>query len=235
MRFRDVTFALPMSTATLADLKHTPLYPVHKALGARLVDFGGWEMPVEYSGIREEHRAVRERAGLFDVSHMGEFEVEGREALPLLQRLTCNDVSRLAVGRCHYTALLTDRGTFIDDLLVSRAGESRFLMVVNAGNTPKDLERAKSIASGYEAKVTDRTEGRALLALQGPQAEAVLARLTEMPLGEIPYYGFLSGIVSGAPTLVSRTGYTGEDGFEVACPREHGARLFREILDAGRP
>jgi aminomethyltransferase len=223
-----------MTTAASEALKHTPLFDVHKSLGAKMVDFGGWEMPVEYSGIREEHRAVRERAGLFDVSHMGEFEVEGPGALDFLQRVTCNDVSKLEVGRCHYSGILTPAGTFVDDLLVYRVGEARYLMVVNAGNTPKDLAHCRRIAQGYEASLEDKSDAWALLALQGPKAQGILGDLVEADLSEIPYYGFAASRVSGAVSIVSRTGYTGEDGFEIYCSSQDAPRLFREILDAGR-
>ena len=223
-----------MPTATHAELKRTPLFAVHKELGARMVDFGGWEMPVEYTGIREEHRAVRERAGLFDVSHMGEFEVEGAGALPFLQRLTCNDVASLADGQVHYSAMLTPAGTFIDDLLVYRRGPSRYFLVVNAGNTPKDFDHARTIAGSFDVNLENRSDAWALLALQGPMAEAILSRLTDLDLAAIGYYHFAEGAVSGAPAIVSRTGYTGEDGFEVTCSPEDAPRLFHELLAAGR-
>jgi len=222
-----------MTTATSA-LKRTPLYDMHRQLGAKMVDFGGWEMPVEYSGIREEHRAVRERAGLFDVSHMGEFEVEGKDALAFLQRLTTNDVGKLAVGRIQYSAMLTPRGTFIDDLLVYRRGEDRYLVVVNAGNTPKDFAHAQEIAKGYDVRLTNASDDYALLALQGPKAEEILAPMTNSDLSAIPYYGFVEGAVSGALAIISRTGYTGEKGFELYVAPADAPRLFREILDAGR-
>ena len=222
-----------MTTETVA-LKRTPLYEIHKDLGARMVDFGGWEMPVEYSGIREEHRAVRERAGLFDVSHMGEFEVEGKDALAFLQRLTTNDVSKLEPGRVQYSAMLTPQGTFIDDLLVYDRGDGRYLLVVNAGNTPKDFAHAEAIARGSDGKLRDASDTYALLALQGPRAEAILAPLTDSDLAAIPYYGFVEGTVSGAPAIISRTGYTGEKGFELYVDPEDAPRLFRELLDAGR-
>ena len=224
-----------MATETASALKRTPLYSVHRELGAKMVDFGGWEMPVEYRGIREEHRAVRERAGLFDVSHMGEFAVEGPDALAFLQRLTSNDVSKLEDGRCQYSAMLTERGTFVDDLLVYRLGPEKYLLVVNAGNTPKDFAHALSIARGFRVKVDDRSADYALLALQGPRAEEVLATMTDADLAAIPYYGFVEARVSGSPAIVSRTGYTGESGFEVYCDPGAAPRLFREILEAGRP
>ncbi|MGH9442473.1 MAG: glycine cleavage system aminomethyltransferase GcvT [Thermoanaerobaculia bacterium] len=224
-----------MATETAPGLKRTPLYSVHKELGAKMVDFGGWEMPVEYSGIREEHRAVRERAGLFDVSHMGEFAVEGPDALPFLQRLTSNDVSRLDAGRCHYSAMLTPEGTFVDDLLVYRRGPETYLLVVNAGNTPKDFAHALSISKGFRVRMEDRSPDYALLALQGPLSEQILTPMVPAAdLAGMPYYGFVEAEVSGARAILSRTGYTGELGFEIYCGPEDAARLFREILAAGR-
>jgi len=231
-----------MATETAPALKRTPLHSVHKELGAKMVDFGGWEMPVEYTGIREEHRAVRERAGLFDVSHMGEFRVEGSGALAFLQRLTCNDVAKLDVGRCHYSAMLTPQGTFVDDLLVyclagpsaGRLGDGKYLLVVNAGNTPKDFAHARSISEGFSVRLEDESLEYALLAFQGPRAEELLAPMTAADLSAIPYYGFVEGEVSGARAIVSRTGYTGENGFEIYCDPGQAPRLFREILDAGR-
>lgn len=223
-----------MSTATHAELKRTPLFSTHKDLGARMVDFGGWEMPVEYAGIREEHRAVRERAGLFDVSHMGEFDVAGPGAEAFLQRLTCNDVSKLSIGQVQYSAMLTPRGTFIDDLLVYRRSETGYLLVVNAGNTPKDFDHARRLGGGFDAALDDRSAAYALLALQGPVAERILSGLTDLDLPTIGYYFFREGLVSGTPAIVSRTGYTGEDGFEIYCSPEDSPRLFREILEAGR-
>src|SRR6185369_5475735 len=154
--------------AEAATLKRTPLYPLHRELGAKLIDFGGWEMPVQYEGILEEHRAVRERAGIFDVSHMGELEVSGPGSLTALQRLTPNDVSKLEDGRCHYSAFLTERGTFVDDLLVYRHAADSYLLVVNASNTPKDFDWARERASG-EARVENRSDDYALLAVQGPR------------------------------------------------------------------
>ncbi len=224
-----------MATETASGLKRTPLYSVHRELGAKMVDFGGWEMPVEYSGIREEHRAVRERAGLFDVSHMGELTVDGSEALAFLQRLTTNDVSKLDVGRCQYSAMLTPRGTFVDDLLVYRLAAERYLLVVNAGNTPKDFEHARSVAAGFRVRLEDRSPDYALIALQGPRSEELLAPMTAADLGAIPYYGFVEEDVSGARSIVSRTGYTGEAGFEIYCDPKDAPRLFREILSAGKP
>ena len=215
-------------------LKRTPLYEVHRELGAKLIDFGGWEMPVQYQGILEEHRAVRERAGIFDVSHMGELEVTGREALAALQGLTPNDVGKLEDGRCHYSAFLTDRGTFVDDLLVYRRAADSYLLVVNASNTAKDFEWARSRVSG-DAAVEDKSDSYALLAVQGPRAAALCARVSSSDPSDLPYYGFRSMEVLGETALVSRTGYTGEDGFEIYLDPGSAEKVLRGLLDAGRP
>ncbi len=216
-----------------AALKRTPLYDLHRELGARMVDFGGWEMPVQYAGILEEHRAVRERVGLFDVSHMGELEVRGRDALASLQWLTPNDVAKLADGRIHYTAFLTELGTFVDDLLVYRKSAEDYLLVVNAGNTPKDFAWAKGRARG-DVRVENHSDRYALIAVQGPRAAALLARTSDPDPSDLAYYAFREGNVAGAPALVSRTGYTGEDGFEVYCRPEDAAAIFRRLLEEGR-
>src|SRR5262245_3029388 len=220
------------SSAEAVSLKRTPLYPLHRELGAKLIDFGGWEMPVQYSGILEEHRAVRERAGIFDVSHMGELEVTGPRALEALQSLTPNDVSKLADGRCHYSAFLTERGTFVDDLLVYRRGAEDFLVVVNASNTPKDFAWASERAGG--AKVENKSDAYALLAVQGPRSAAIISRVASEDPSDIPYYGFRKVSVLGKPALVSRTGYTGEDGFELYLAPEVAEEVFRAVLDAGK-
>jgi aminomethyltransferase len=220
--------------AAPAALRRTPLYNLHRDLGAKMVDFGGWEMPVQYAGILEEHRAVRERVGLFDVSHMGEFVVTGAGALAALQALTPNDVGKLTDGRIHYSAFLTEKGTFVDDLLVYRRSADAYLLVVNAGNTPKDFAWASEHSHG-DVRVEDHSARWALIAVQGPRAAALMAKLAVPDPSDLPYYGFRETKVEGAPTLVSRTGYTGEDGFEVYCPPEDAERLFRRLLDVGRP
>jgi glycine cleavage system T protein (aminomethyltransferase) len=223
------------SAGTPTEIKKTPLHATHVALGARMIDFGGWDMPVQYSGILEEHRAVRQRAGLFDVSHMGEIAVEGPDALAYLQDLTPNDVAKLADGRCHYSAFLTEAGTFVDDLLVYRFSERRFLLVVNASNTPKDFAWARSRVGAFDVDVRNTSADWAQLALQGPRAQQILSRKTLADLTAVGYYAFLQTEVSGAPAIVSRTGYTGEDGFEIYCASPEGTRLFGEILEEGRP
>ena len=221
--------------AAPATLKRTPLYNLHRELGAKLIDFGGWEMPVQYAGILEEHRAVRERVGLFDVSHMGELEFRGAGALAALQRLTCNDVARLADGRIHYSALLTERGTFVDDILVYRRSADSYLVVVNASNTPKDFAWASRHVADGEVRVEDQSDSYALIAVQGPKAAGLLRRVSTPDPTDLPYYGFREATtVCGATALVSRTGYTGEDGFEVYCGPEDAERIFRALLAEGK-
>jgi aminomethyltransferase len=214
-------------------LKRTPLYSLHRELGAKIVEFGGWEMPVQYTGILEEHRAVRERVGVFDVSHMGELEFTGADAFAALQKLTPNDVAKLEDGKCHYSSFLTERGTYVDDLLVYRRAADSYLLVVNASNTPKDFAWAKSHVSG-NFRLEDRTEDYALISVQGPRAVALCARVCSADPSAIPYYTFRAMEVQGAPALVSRTGYTGEDGFELCVPPSDAERIFRRLLEEGR-
>jgi aminomethyltransferase len=199
-----------------------------------MVDFGGWEMPVQYSGILEEHRAVRERVGLFDVSHMGELEFTGPDAAASVQTLTPNDVSKLADGRCHYSAFLTERGTFVDDLLVYRRAADSYLLVVNAGNTPKDFDWARSHSEG-NLRVENRSDDYALIAVQGPYSGRLVAGVCDSDPTDLPYYGFREMRVLGQKALVSRTGYTGEDGFEIYLAPESAERVFRGLLAAGEP
>ena len=216
-------------------LKRTPLYASHIALGARMVPFGGWEMPVQYSGIIEEHRAVRTRAGLFDVSHMGEVALAGPGAGPLVQRLVTNDLSRRAAGQALYTPMCTPDGGIIDDLLVYRLGDERLMLVLNAANTAEDLAWIRGHAHG-DVQISDRSAETALLALQGPRAQAILERLTPAPVGTIRYYWFREGVeVAGRRALVSRTGYTGEDGFEIYLDSRHAVHVWDAILEAGKP
>ncbi|MHB0968269.1 MAG: glycine cleavage system aminomethyltransferase GcvT [Thermoanaerobaculia bacterium] len=216
-------------------LKKTPLNQVEHDLGGKMVDFGGWELPVQFSGILEEHAAVRERAGLFDVSHMGEVFVSGPQALEFLQSITPNDVSMLEDGRCQYNALLYPTGGFVDDILIYRRAVDDYLIVVNAGNTDKDAEWIADCASGYDVRVENKSAQYAQIALQGPLSQQILQPLTDVNLALMKYYRFASGTVDGVDAIVSRTGYTGEDGFEVyLAPREAG-RIFKRILDAGAP
>ena len=218
--------------ATSESLKRTSLYECHVEAGARLVDFAGWEMPVQYQGVIEEHRAVRTAAGLFDVSHMGEVRVQGPGAEAFLQRLTPNDVSKLAPGRAHYSGLLTDQGTYVDDLLIYRLGAEEFLVVVNASNAERDFEWIASRA-GEGVRVTNESDRWALIALQGPKAVEILRPLATSGAMDLKYYGFLQGEVAGRPALISRTGYTGEDGFELYVAPEDAPAIWRRLLEAG--
>jgi len=215
-----------------AGLRKTPLNDVIRRTGAKLVDFAGWEMPVQFNSVLEEHVAVRTRAGLFDVSHMGEIRVEGSGALNLLQQLTPNDVEALAPGQAHYSALLTERGTFVDDILVYRLGEGRFLLCVNASNVEKDFAYVRDHVSGA-VRVEDASAQYAQLALQGPRAAAILSRLADQDLTTILAYHFIEGTLRGVPALLSRTGYTGEDGFELYLDPEHAAGIWVALLEEG--
>jgi aminomethyltransferase len=215
------------------ELKKTPLNEVEHQLGGKMVDFGGWELPVQYSGILEEHRAVREHAGLFDVSHMGEVTVIGPEALALLQRATCNDVSKMDDGRAQYNGLLYPNAGFVDDILIYRNSADDYFIVVNASNTDKDYEWLADMAKGFDAEVRNVSADYAQLALQGPAAERILQPMTDVDLRSIKYYRFSQGNVLGAPAMVSRTGYTGEDGFEIFLPPADGPRVMRKLIDAG--
>ena len=224
-----------MTQPASGTLKKTPLHARHRALGARMVEFGGWDMPVEYSGIADEHMAVRTRAGLFDVSHMGEIEIAGRDALAAVQRISSNDASKLAVGQAQYSGLLTPRGTFVDDLLVYRLAASHFLLVVNAGNIPKDYTWiAEQIKPAGDAVAVDASSRYALLAIQGPEASNVLQPLTGVELGDIKYYWFAHGEVANVRATISRTGYTGEDGFEIFVPPQSADKVWLALLESGK-
>jgi aminomethyltransferase len=224
-----------MST-TAAGLMKTPLNAAHRALNAKMVDFGGWDMPVQYpGGILAEHEAVRTRAGLFDVSHMGEIRVKGPGALALVEHLTPNAVSKLLIGQVHYTAFLYENGTFVDDLLVYREGEQEFLLVVNAGNSDKDFAWVQQHASAFDCSVVNESPDTGQIALQGPLSLSILQPLTQTPLAPMGYYFFTHGEVAGVRCLISRTGYTGEDGFELYCAADDTERLWNAVLEAGKP
>ena len=215
------------------NLKKTPLNQLEKDLGGRMVDFGGWELPVQYSGILDEHEAVRTKVGIFDVSHMGEVIVKGNQALELLQKATCNDVSKLEDGRAQYNGLLYPNGTFVDDILIYRRAADDYFVVVNASNTDKDFEWMRDAAKGMDVDVRNVSADYAQLAVQGPEAEKVLQPLTDVNLAAIKYYRFDTGKVDGAPAIVSRTGYTGEDGFEVYVAPSEAPRIMKKLVDAG--
>jgi aminomethyltransferase len=224
-----------MEQATAAPLRKTPLNARHRAAGARMVPFGGWDMPVEYSGIVQEHMAVRTRAGLFDVSHMGEIEIAGADALAAVQRISCNDASRLQVGQAQYSGLMTPAGTFVDDLLVYRLAAEHFLLVVNAGNIDKDYAWiAEHIAPAGDAVAVNASSRYALLAVQGPEALEVVQSLTAIELSAIKYYWFAHGEVASVRATISRTGYTGEDGFEIFVPPPSADRVWQAIIEAGK-
>ena len=224
-----------MEQATTASLKKTPLNARHRSSGARMGPFGGWDMPIEYSGIAEEHMAVRTRAGLFDVSHMGEIEIAGKDALAAVQRISCNDASKLQVGQAQYSGLLTPQGTFVDDILVYRLAAAHFLLVVNAGNIQKDYAWiAGHIAAAGDAVAVDATSRYALLALQGPASLEILQPLIGVDLGAMKYYRFAHGEVANVRATVSRTGYTGEDGFEIFVPPQSADRVWQAILQSGQ-
>ncbi len=219
--------------AAPSPLKATPLNAVHRSLGAKMVDFGGWDMPVQYSGIIDEHLAVRKAVGLFDVSHMGEIEIYGPEAARLAEFVTTNAVSRLKIGQIQYSGLLYDHGGFVDDILVHKVAEDHIFICVNASNQEKDYEHIRG-ANRFDAEVEFASERYAQLAIQGPRALAVLQKLTRLDLSTIRYYWFKDGEVSGTPARVARTGYTGEDGFEIYIAPGEGPRLWNEVMEAGR-
>ncbi|HEU4787894.1 MAG TPA: glycine cleavage system aminomethyltransferase GcvT [Gemmatimonadaceae bacterium] len=225
-----------MTQPAASALKQTPLNRVHRQLGGRMVEFGGWDMPVEYSGIVEEHMAVRTRAGVFDVSHMGQIEIAGADALKAVQKITSNDASRLAVGQAHYSGLTTPQGTFVDDLLVYRFADVHFLFVVNASNIEKDFAWIRDHVAGVgDAAAVNTSDRYALIAVQGPAAGSIVQKLTSVDLSAIKYYWFASGEVAGVRATLSRTGYTGEDGFELFVPPQQAERVWSAVMEAGKP
>ncbi len=216
-----------------SEIKKTPLNAIHRQLGGKMVEFAGWDMPVQYAGPIPEHMAVRERAGIFDVSHMGEVELKGPTAEESIQHVTSNDVRRLAVGQVHYSALTTPQGAFVDDLLVHRMGPQHFFLCVNASNQHKDFEWIRDNAKpGTE--VLFRGDDFAQIALQGPRALEIAAPLTDVRLSAMKYYWFAQGRFAGADAIVARTGYTGEDGFEVYCPPSRAESVWLQIMESGK-
>ena len=222
------------SAAPAKPLKRTPLYDVHVALGAKIVPFAGFEMPVQYpTGITAEHKAVREKAGLFDVSHMGEFIVRGPQAVDFVNHVTTNDVSALQPGQAHYSTILREDGTIVDDCLVYRS-DDRVLMVVNGSNVDKDFAHISRYVGDFDATLDDISDSIALLALQGPDAEKILRQHTSTDLSKIKYYEFTTGTVAGVEKVyISRTGYTGEDGFELYFPAEHAPKIWNALTASG--
>ena len=223
-----------MAQTSADSLKTTPLNSRHRALGARLVDFSGWEMPVEYAGLSKEHLAVRKSAGLFDVSHMGEIEIAGNDALAAVQKICTNDAARLEMGDAQYSALLTEEGTLVDDVLVYKLADGHYMLVVNAGNIAKDFSWIRQQITGVGDAVAVNTSSRyALIAVQGPLAEQIVQTLTEVELHTIGYYTFATGEVSGVRATISRTGYTGEDGFELFIPPQSAPSVWDALQRAG--
>jgi aminomethyltransferase len=213
-------------------LKRTPLYAAHRRAGAKVVEFAGWEMPVQYRGVIEEHLAVRSRAGLFDVSHMGEIEIEGVDAVEFCQRISANDVARMKVSQAQYNLLLNDRGGVVDDVIFYRLEPNHFLICVNAANSDKDFHWLREHADG-EVEIADASARYAQLALQGPLAEKILQPLTALKLGEIKSFRFGFGVVASIRCLVARTGYTGEEGFELYCQSGDAERLWNALMELG--
>lgn len=219
----------------MTELKRTPLFDVYKENGGKTIDFGGWELPVQFSSIKEEHEAVRTKAGLFDVSHMGEIDVKGPGSLAYLQKMMTNDVSKLKIGGAQYTAMCYENGGTVDDLLIYKFADDHYLLVVNASNIDKDYKWLQDHLEG-DVEIENLSEGMAQLALQGPVAETVLQKLSkEQDLSQIGFFKFSDEVdLNGKKALVSRTGYTGEDGFEIYCKTEDAVSLWKEILEAGK-
>ncbi len=219
----------------LNELKRTPLHEVYKESGAKTIDFGGWDLPVQFAGIKEEHETVRTKAGLFDVSHMGEIIVKGSNSLAFLQKMVTNDVSKLKDGGAQYAALCYEDGGTVDDLIIYRKSENEFLLVVNAANTDKDFEWLKQHVEG-DVELDNISEKIAQVALQGPLSQAILQKLVkDIDLSEIGFFKFMDSVnVNGVKSLIARTGYTGEDGFEIYCNSDEGPKLWRDILEAGK-
>ena len=216
-------------------MKRTPLFETHKNLGAKMMEFGGWMMPVSYSGVLKEHRAVRQAAGLFDVSHMGELAVEGEDALRFLQWATCNDLGLMRDGQCQYNLLMNPDGGVIDDVIVHLLGGDRYFICVNASNTEKDFQSLKRLARDFKVKVENRSDRFSQLALQGPLAETILRKLCSVDLSSLKSFHFIEPKVDGRRVLLARTGYTGEDGFELYCENVDAAPLWNLLLQEGAP
>jgi aminomethyltransferase len=224
----------PVNTPAIAEIRKTALNAAHRRLNARMVNFGGWDMPLEYSGILAEHDAVRNRAGLFDVSHMGEIEITGPQAQSLVQWISCNNAAKLAIGQIQYSGLMTNRGTFVDDLLVHKISDTHYMLCVNASNQDADFAHIAA-NNKFDAKVENSSPRYSQLAVQGPRAAEILQKLTPVDLTPIRYYHFAFGQVSGIDCLIARTGYTGEDGFEIYFAPEHSEKLWADLMTAGTP
>jgi glycine cleavage system T protein (aminomethyltransferase) len=233
-----------VTTSSIIELRKTSLNAVHRRLGARMVNFGGWDMPVEYpatGGLIAEHKAVRSSAGVFDVSHMGDIRISTKRAsggaLAAVQHLSMNDASKLAIGQAHYSAMLYPEGTFVDDVIVHRLGEDDYLLVINAGTREKDVNWVREQTKGFDCVVEDLSDAYTQLAIQGSSAQEVLQKLTDANLGVIKNYWFTHGTVCGLKnTLIARTGYTGEDGFEIYVPSDAATSemVWNKVMEAGR-
>src|ERR1700677_1012052 len=230
--FRRANGKPSVNTSAAVELRKTALNSVHRRLGAKMVNFGGWDMRLEYSGIIAEHQAVRTRAGLFDVSHMGEVEIRGPGALQLVQWVSCNNAAKLNVGQAHYSGLMTSRGTFVDDLLVHKFSDTHYLLCVNAGNQDDDFQHIVA-NNQFDAEVENSGSRYSQLAIQGPRARDFRQKLTPSPLHSIRYYHFAFGKVGGIDCLIARTGYTGEDGFEIYFATAHSLNLWSALQQAG--
>ncbi|MGE0131396.1 MAG: glycine cleavage system aminomethyltransferase GcvT [Blastocatellales bacterium] len=220
----------------MSQLKKTALNEAHRKSGGRMIDFGGWDMPVQYTaGTVEEHMAVRAAAGVFDVSHMGEIEIRGPQSLNLIQYLTTNDASKLSDGQAQYSGLTYPEGTFVDDILVHRFAPDHYFICVNASNTGKDDDWIRGHAADFDAEVINVSANYTQLAVQGPKALEILQPLTNVDLAPIKYYWFTRGNVDGVPAIIARTGYTGEDGFEIYFDPNESERIWNKILESGKP
>lgn len=226
-----------MATSAPSALRKTPLNDMHRRMGAKMVDFGGWDMPVQYSGLIAEHMAVRTGVGLFDVSHMGDIQLRGPGSLDAVQHISMNDASKLQVGQAHYSAMLYPQGTFVDDVIVHKLSDNDYLIVINAGTREKDFRWVKTNVQRFNCHANDYSDYYTQLAIQGPRAAETLTRLTKVDLSSIKGYWFKWGTVCGlANTLIARTGYTGEDGFEIYVPSDVATseRVWSEVLEAGK-
>lgn len=215
-------------------MKQTPLNARHRELGAKMVEFGGWDMPVQYRGIVDEHHATRNAAGLFDISHMARFWVTGPDSERFIQLINTFDISNTAIGQSDYGIMCYEHGGIVDDIFVYHIGDDEWMVVANAGNAPKDWDWLNQHAKGFDIKLTDRSEEFGMIALQGPAAETILARLTDADVVGLPFHGIMPATVAGATGYVSRTGYTGEDGFEIFVPAEQVVHVWNEILETGK-
>jgi aminomethyltransferase len=235
-----IEVSLPAVEATTPAIRKTALYPLHRQMGAKMVEFNGWEMPVEYpsaGGIMAEHHAVRSGVGIFDVSHMGDIRLAGPQALAAVQHISMNDASRLAIGQAQYSALLYPEGTFVDDVVVHRLGEDEYLLVINAGTREKDFNWVRDHTGQFNCKVENLSDDFTQIAIQGPKAASLLQKFTDADLSAVKFYWVMRGTVCGLKnTLIARTGYTGEDGFEIYIPSDEptSARVWNEILEAGK-